>query len=83
MQVHGLHYFIVIDYFSLKLEEGLKVKWKKNNKFFLFFVSPLPWQSLKGSNLSQIWAKVFFFKGFVKSEQLQRLLNDQNDWYNV
>ena len=25
----------------------------------------------------------FFFKAFIKSEQLRRLLNDQNDWYNV
>ena len=27
--------------------------------------------------------KGFFFKAFIKSEQLRRLLNDQNDWYNV
>ena len=27
--------------------------------------------------------KGFCFKGFIKSEQLRRLLNDQNDWYNV
>ena len=25
----------------------------------------------------------FFFQSFIKSEQLRRLLNDQNDWYNV
>ena len=25
----------------------------------------------------------FFFQSFIKSEQLQWLLNDQNDWYNV
>ena len=25
----------------------------------------------------------FFFKAFIKSEQLRRLLNDQNGWYNV
>ena len=25
----------------------------------------------------------FVFKAFIKSEQLRRLLNDQNDWYNV
>ena len=25
----------------------------------------------------------FSFKAFIKSEQLRRLLNDQNDWYNV
>ena len=27
--------------------------------------------------------KDFSFKAFIKSEQLRRLLNDQNDWYNV
>ena len=58
---------------------------QEKNDFFLFSVLPLPWQSLKGSILSEIWAKVFFFffKAFIKSEQLRRLLNDQNDWYNV
>ena len=27
--------------------------------------------------------KGFFSKAFIRSEQLRRLLNDQNDWYNV
>ena len=27
--------------------------------------------------------KGLFFQAFIKSEQLRRLLNDQNDWYNV
>ena len=27
--------------------------------------------------------KDFSFKAFIKSEQLRRLSNDQNDWYNV
>ena len=27
--------------------------------------------------------KDFSFKAFIKSKQLRRLLNDQNDWYNV
>ena len=52
-----MHSFVLIDYFSLKLEIGLKVKETKG--------------------------KDFSFKAFIKSEQLRRLSNDQNDWYNV
>ena len=38
-QVHGLHSFIAIDYFSWKLEIGLK---KKKFDIFPFLVLPLP-----------------------------------------
>ena len=46
--------------------------------------------TLKGSILSEIWAKIFHSKPLyidtlrIKIERLlRRLLNDQNDWYNV
>ena len=41
-QVHGLHSFIAIDYFSWKLEIGLKNKWTKKIDIFPFLVLPLP-----------------------------------------
>ena len=50
----------------------------KKIDIFPFLVLPLP-GTLKASTLSEIQAKVFFFKAFIKSEQLRRLVNDQNE----
>ena len=83
MQVHGLHYFIVIDYFSLKLEKGLKVKWTPPKMNFSVFCFTFTLAITKRKHPKSDLGKGFFFKAFIKSEQLRRLLNDQNDWYNV
>ena len=83
MQVHSLHYFIVIDYFSLKLEKGFKVKWTKKIWIFSLFCFTFTLAITKRKYPKWDLGKGFFLKAFIRSEQLRRLLNDQNDWYNV
>ena len=50
--------------------------------FFLFSFYLYP-ANIKSKHPEWDLGKYFSFKAFIISEQLRRLLNDQNDWYNV
>ena len=50
--------------------------------FFLFSFYLYP-ANIKSKHPKWDLGKDFSFKAFIKSEQLRRLSNDQNDWYNL
>ena len=50
--------------------------------FFLFSFYLYP-ANIKSKHPKWDLGKDFSFKALIKFEQLRRLLNDQNDWYNV
>ena len=55
----------------------------KKIDIFPFVVLPLPGKHRKRKHPKWDLGKDFSYKAFIKSEQFRRLLNDQNDWYNV